>query len=189
MTAEALLGRQYLGWDRDTPAMLQGASMIAAHLEESAERNIYYWYYATQLLHNLKGKEWERWNVRVRDGLVGMQVHGESCDRGSWDPALPESDHWGERAGRLYMTSLSLLTLEVYYRYLPLYGDTEDGMDAEAPPRAGPGGPPAAGAPERGQSRPELKPFNKDAMGSDSIAEGQQAAPSAGRPRSTSSPK
>jgi hypothetical protein len=121
MTAEALLSRQILGWARDYPPMLQGAAIVSANLDSSQERNIYYWYYATQLLHNLQGKDWERWNKRVRDGLVDMQVSGTGCDRGSWDPLNPQPDAWGKSAGRLYVTSLSLLTLEVYYRYLPLY--------------------------------------------------------------------
>ena len=122
MTAEALLSRQYLGWPRDFPPLVKGASMVAANLEESGERNIYYWYYATQLLHNMQNKDWERWNVRVRDGLVAMQVAGQGCDRGSWDPSSPQPDRWASMAGgRLFLTSLSVLTLEVYYRYLPLY--------------------------------------------------------------------
>ncbi|MBX6313882.1 MAG: hypothetical protein IRY99_13345, partial [Isosphaeraceae bacterium] len=125
MTAEALLARQYLGWGRGHPSLHQGVALVASDLEGPQERNIYYWYYATQLLHNMKGKEWERWNPRVRDGLIRLQVRGEGCDRGSWDPASPEEDRWGLRAGRLYETSLSLLTLEVYYRYLPLYRETD----------------------------------------------------------------
>jgi hypothetical protein len=137
MTAEGLLGRQYLGWKRENPAMLQGVAIISAHLNESQERNIYYWYYATQLLHNIQGKEWERWNEKVRDTLVAFQVPGEvGCDRGSWDPELPDPDRWSQRGGRLYVTSLSLLTLEVYYRYLPLYRPAGamagDGDDAPA---------------------------------------------------------
>ena len=45
----------------------------------------------------------------------------EGCAAGSWDPNKPTKDQWGEPGGRLMMTSLSCLTLEVYYRYLPLY--------------------------------------------------------------------
>ena len=30
--------------------------------------------------------------------------------------------HWTAAGGRLYETSLSVMTLEVYYRHLPLYG-------------------------------------------------------------------
>jgi len=39
-------------------------------------------------------------------------------------------------AGRLYQTSLSILTLEVYYRYLPLYRTAdEEGMEDPPPPQ------------------------------------------------------
>jgi hypothetical protein len=149
MTAEALLSRQYLGWPRDFPALVKGASMVARDLEESGERNIYYWYYATQLLHNMQNKDWERWNVRVREGLIRMQVGGMGCDRGSWDPFHPQPDRWsvgGHSAGRLYLTSLSLLTLEVYYRYLPLYRPTDTDSDPQDPgaPKSAPWVAPAA---------------------------------------------
>jgi hypothetical protein len=131
MTAEALLGRQYLGWKRDHPALLQGAALIAADLEADQERNIYYWYYATQMLHNMHSKEWQQWNLRVRETLIATQVTGKGCDRGSWDPEDPPSDRHTIQGGRLYLTSLSLLTLEVYYRYLPLYRDADGAIDGE----------------------------------------------------------
>jgi hypothetical protein len=137
MTAEALLSRQYMGWPRDYPPLVKGAKHIAVDLEQSDERNIYYWYYATQLLHNMQNDDWQRWNVRVRDGLVAMQVKGDGCDRGSWDPAWPQPDRWGRSGGRLFLTSLSILTLEVYYRYLPLYqpadNDALKGKEEGAP--------------------------------------------------------
>jgi hypothetical protein len=123
MTAEALVSRQLMGWSRDHPSLVKGAGRIAANLDQNDRRNIYYWYYATQLLHNMKNKDWERWNPKVRDKLVKIQVQGESCRRGSWDPFWPEADQWGQAGGRLFVTSLSILTLEVYYRYLPLYRD------------------------------------------------------------------
>src|SRR5205085_2064548 len=112
MTAEALVCRQLLGWPRDHPAMLAGTAAISDHLEQSTQRNIYYWYYATQLLHNMRGKAWLSWNARVRETLISMQASGEGCDRGSWDPSQPDVDLWGSKGGRLYTTSLSLLTLE-----------------------------------------------------------------------------
>ena len=124
MTAEALVCRQILGWPRDFPALKQGVAIVEENLHASAERNIYYWYYATQLLHNMRDKQaWPRWNQKIRDGLIDLQTKGNGCDRGSWDPISPLEDTWGRSAGRLYTTSLSLLTLEVYYRYLPLYRD------------------------------------------------------------------
>lgn len=125
MTAEGLLVRQYLGWPRSHPSLVQGAKLVSRNLSSAAatERNIYYWYYAMQFLHNMKGRDWQAANPRVRDLLVRQQVNGKGCDRGSWDPLNPARDRWGGTVGRLYQTSLSLLTLEVYYRYLPLYRD------------------------------------------------------------------
>jgi hypothetical protein len=132
MTAEALLSRQLLGWPRDYPALVKGVGQISADLQASDERNIYYWYYATQLLHNMRNDQWKRWNVKIREGLIGLQVKEGGCAHGSWDPFTPQPDRWASSAGRLYLTGLSILTLEVYYRYLPLYrtgDDSEDKMD------------------------------------------------------------
>jgi hypothetical protein len=125
MTAEALLCRQYLGWPRDYPTMIKGVSIVWQELQASPERNIYYWYYSTQLLHNMQNKAWKQWNPWVRDGLIATQIESKGCDQGSWSPVLPQPDRWGRRAGRLFQTSLSILTLEVYYRFLPLYRNTE----------------------------------------------------------------
>ena len=133
MTAEGLLSRQMLGWPRNFPPLVKGAAQIAAHLETFEERNIYYWYYATQLLHNMKNKDWDSWNPKVREALISMQVSQEGCAQGSWDPDFPAADHWGQSAGRLYVTSLSILTLEVYYRYLPLYRGYDDDQANDDP--------------------------------------------------------
>lgn len=42
---------------------------------------------------------------------------------GSWDPHNPVPDRWAV-AGRIYVTTLNLLSLEVYYRHLPIYEET-----------------------------------------------------------------
>ena len=133
MTAEALVARQLLGWPREHPSLVKGAGRVAANLGSSKQRNIYYWYYATQLLHNMKNKDWERWNPRVREALIATQITGDSCENGSWDPLSPNRDRWGGSGGRLFQTSLSVLTLEVYYRYLPLYRTADqEGLEASA---------------------------------------------------------
>lgn len=133
MTAEALLCRQYLGAKRQAPPMVHGAGLVFEDLMNSQEVNIYYWYYATQMLHNMGGPNWPKWNDRVRDYLVGSQTPGPGCDRGSWDPGGPQPDRWGRAAGRHYQTCMSLMTLEVYYRYLPLYRDQEKEPLRETP--------------------------------------------------------
>ena len=77
---------------------------------------MYYNYYATQVLHHWGGEEWENWNKVMREQLVKSQRR-KGHAAGSWDVA----DSHGRSGGRLYMTSLCVMTLEVYYRHLPLY--------------------------------------------------------------------
>jgi hypothetical protein len=117
MTAEALLCRIYLGWTADDPGLVEGAQYLAdEHSPSRGETNVYYWYYATQTFHHLGGTLWDRWNLRMRDVLVNTQ---EKSGRhaGSW---APRGGH-ASAGGRVYMTSLSVCTLEVYYRHLPIF--------------------------------------------------------------------
>ncbi len=130
MTAEALLARQLLGWRRTDRRLNKGVGRISKDLLKTnlhAEKDIYYWYYATQLLHNMRDQRWDAWNPKIRDHLVRTQEQ-QGCARGSWSVADPsgETDRWGRVAGRLYVTTLSTLTLEVYYRYLPIYRIPEE---------------------------------------------------------------
>ena len=69
----------------------------------------------------MQNDAWKSWNRKVRDYLVSTQARGSGCDEGSWDPGKPQGDRWGGMMGRHFTTAMSLLTLEVYYRYLPLY--------------------------------------------------------------------
>jgi hypothetical protein len=90
---------------------------LMANLPDEDQRNMYYWYYAAQVMHHMGGQDWDKWNRRMRRILVESQAE-KGCATGSWDPA---GDAWGSGGGRLMVTSLAALTLEVYYRYLPLY--------------------------------------------------------------------
>lgn len=114
-TAIGLLCRMYLGWDRDTPALKAGVE----HLAETGPdfNDLYYGYYATQVLHHWGGEEWRTWNVAMRDGLVVRQLK-EGDHAGSWNPGGSYASRSG---GRLFETCLAVMTLEVYYRHLPLY--------------------------------------------------------------------
>ncbi|MEX0728917.1 MAG: prenyltransferase/squalene oxidase repeat-containing protein, partial [Planctomycetaceae bacterium] len=78
--------------------------------------DMYYNYYATQFMHHYGGPEWDKWNVKMRDWLVETQEKtGHAA--GSWMPR----DRHARPGGRLYMTTMAIMTLEVYYRHLPLY--------------------------------------------------------------------
>lgn len=120
MTAEGLLCRQYLGWRRDDPRLVEGVERLMEHLPRPEDRDVYYWYYGTQVTHHMEGKYWPVWNQAMRKTLVdGQEKTG--VEKGSW---APNGDRWGDlgQGRRLYTTCLSLYMLEVYYRHLPIYG-------------------------------------------------------------------
>lgn len=135
MVSVGLLCRQNLGAARDDPGLAEGGKYLLANLPDlKANRNIYYWYYATQVMHNMPGDDWDTWNVKVRDTLIEAQVPGNGCGAGSWSPTEPHLDAWGQHGGRMMTTSLSCLCLEVYYRHLPLYSDEKKAVPQEATP-------------------------------------------------------
>jgi hypothetical protein len=133
-TAVGMLCQQYMGMKRDDPAMLEGTKLLLKAMPDNKRRNIYLWYYATQVLHNMPGTDWDNWNRAMRRALIETQTR-DGCATGSWDPFLGGKDMSNEAGGRLYMTSLATLSLEVYYRYLPLYK-----LDTESPVAVGGGG-------------------------------------------------
>lgn len=124
MTAEALLCRQYLGWEQDDPRLDRGIAFLLQEKNLPAwkepRRNVYYWYYATQAMHHMEGEVWSRWNGIMRDLLIENQEQ-RGREKGSWNPTLPVADRWGHHGGRLFVTCLSIYVLEVYYRHLPIY--------------------------------------------------------------------
>lgn len=115
MTAEALLCRQYLGWNQDDLRMASGAQFVLQHpLDWKNDRNVYYWYYASQFLHHMEGEYWAEWNSVMRDEIPKNQEA-----TGSWNPA---QDKWAaSQGGRLFMTCMCIYSLEIYYRHLPIY--------------------------------------------------------------------
>lgn len=130
MTAEALLMRQYLGWNRNHPNLTGGADFLLTQLPtvgdaSNPQRDSYYWYYATQVMFHMKGEHWQRWNDKLRPILVDTQVMDGPLG-GSWNPGGEVPDRWSGPGGRVYVTAMHLLMLEVYYRYLPLYQNLEE---------------------------------------------------------------
>lgn len=75
--------------------------------------DFYVWYNCTLAMFQAGGDDWKRWNNVVRDHVIGLQIAGDECVRGSWDP----KSQWGSYGGRIYTTALGVLTLEVYYRF------------------------------------------------------------------------
>lgn len=119
MTAVGLLCRQYMeNWGPSHPRMIKA---INTHIKTYGpeRQDVYYYYYATQVMHHFGGEAWRDWNEKMRESLIAKQdKNDKSAMFGSW---APQGDPWGKHGGRMMITSLNLLTLEVYYRYLPLY--------------------------------------------------------------------
>jgi hypothetical protein len=119
-----LLCRMYMGWDRNHPAIQAGVKYLGERGVD--KRDIYYNYYAAQVLRHTGGSEWEAFNEELRDWLVDSQVD-KGHAAGSWH--FPDSaGHRGPKeGGRLASTSLATMILEVYYRHMPLYADSAAG--------------------------------------------------------------
>jgi hypothetical protein len=119
MSAAGLLCRQKLqGWEAEKREVIDA---VKNHIRpaqpngKNLQKNIYFYYYATQVMHQYSGEAWKKWNEDMRDGLVaGQEQNKNSANLGSWSSA---GDPHAGSGGRLMITSLNLLTLEVYYRY------------------------------------------------------------------------
>ncbi len=114
-TAVGLLLRMYTGWRREHPALYRGVRYLSRW--GPSDTNMYYNYYATQVMRHWEGPEWQVWNDKMRDHLVATQA-AAGHEAGSWY----FKDQFGDKGGRLYNTAMAVMTLEVYYRYMPLYG-------------------------------------------------------------------
>ncbi|MCE9605102.1 MAG: terpene cyclase/mutase family protein [Planctomycetia bacterium] len=115
MTSIGLLSRMYGGWPRSQPALQRGIRSLSKR--GPSDHDQYYNYYATQVFRHFGGQEWIAWNEEMKAFLLESQSR-EGHTSGSW--YFP--DKHGDQGGRLYNTAMSILILEVYYRYLPIYG-------------------------------------------------------------------
>jgi hypothetical protein len=130
LTAVGLWSRACIdGWGPNHPGMVEGASGLLANppAGTGAVRNLYYLYYATQVVRFFGGDAWRTWNEGrqqadgtrtdgMRDWLVRAQVREAGANEGSWNP---EAGWFGSSCGRLGTTAICVLTLEVYYRPVP----------------------------------------------------------------------
>lgn len=115
MVAEGLLCRIYTSWNSKRPGLEAGVQYLTSHPPVRGGEH-YYWYYATQVVHHYGGKPWQEWNPVMRDLLIDSQSK-DGHESGSWAPGR---GHDGA-GGRIYATSLALLTLEVYYRHKRMF--------------------------------------------------------------------
>jgi hypothetical protein len=124
-TAIGMLCRQFMGARQEDPLVTGAGKTLAVNPPDWGKCHFYYWYYATLAMFQQGGPEWSRWNDAMKKTLVDNQCKGPlplsdaATDKdGSWDPKCYYGARW---AGRVYTTALGALTLEIYYRYLPMY--------------------------------------------------------------------
>jgi len=137
MTAVGLLMELHLGVAPHDERLRSAAEHLLANLpragDESAaapigtlanpERDTYYWYYGTQAMFYLEGDYWQAWSRQLEPLLVASQTERGPL-AGSWDPVRPVRDKWSAYGGRLYVTAMNLLSLEIRNRHLPLEGES-----------------------------------------------------------------
>jgi hypothetical protein len=126
MTAEALCCRIFLATEDSLAAQSEASKFVMEEVPSRESVNLYYWYYGTVAMFQRQGEDWNLWNVAMQRELLARQRHDGTLV-GSWDP----DNLWGNYGGRVYSTAMAALCLEVYYRYLPLYG----GDDPDNPTR------------------------------------------------------
>jgi hypothetical protein len=128
MTAAGLLSRIFTGWKRQD-AIIRGAQKIA---KQGPNSDIYYTYYGTQLLFYLRnekelGGAWASWQGKMLELLNKSQVT-DGHQKGSYFKGF-ESGHAPAVGGRLYVTSMATMTLEVYFSKGALFGKEQDADD------------------------------------------------------------
>jgi hypothetical protein len=104
----------YTGWGPEQEPLNRGLTALAK--TGPSPEAVYQNFYLSQALLQLNHPVWPKWNQQNRDQLVSQQAR-IAHESGSWFFA----DHDTAPGGRLAHTALAILTLEVYYRMLPIY--------------------------------------------------------------------
>jgi len=118
-TAIGLLARRYTGWKPDHPAMVAGVKFLSD--QGPSKTNLYYDFFAGQVLHLHEGDPWDSWNRESRKRFLAddQGLNAKGHEEGSW---FIEGDDPGAKAGgRLYCTAMAVMSTHVYYRHISIY--------------------------------------------------------------------
>jgi len=111
----------YQIWDKSSSKEARGAcKFIDEHAKfdwNTDDSDLYGHYYATQCMINFGGDPWKRYNKKFRDQVLNNQLPD-----GSFKPAGFGAFKGSNVFGKHYRACLSILMLEVYYRFLPATG-------------------------------------------------------------------
>jgi len=117
MTAEGMFVRQLLGAAPAEPRQNESAAYAAklAPKPNSNAPNLYFIYYGSLALYQHQGPHWEKWNSQIKPLLLRRQIK-KGANAGTW-----KGGRYAGSSGRVIATAMAALSLEVYYRYLPMY--------------------------------------------------------------------
>ena len=74
-------------------------------------------------MHRLGGNDWQAWSEQFYPHLVESQIRSGPL-AGSWDSHANTSTYGNDCNGRLYVTAMNLLSLEIQQRQTPVTGTT-----------------------------------------------------------------
>jgi hypothetical protein len=116
----------FMGYARSYPFCIGAANHLKKNLPQlqwhkaAAQAKyavpVYYYYYGTLFMHQMGGDDWTVWNNAIKTSVVSAQLKAPDPNVG----AFPAIGFDGEVGGQIYSTSMCVLTLETYYRYLPM---------------------------------------------------------------------
>ncbi len=127
MSAEGAFSRILLGQKLSDAQQKELAAYLEAN-KKATSNNFYLAYYSSLAMMQIGGDTWRKWNPQMRERLVALQTRGGSAD-GAWTT----NTQYKRNAGIIYTTTMATLTLEVYYRYLPMLGAGESDDKSPAP--------------------------------------------------------
>ncbi len=126
MTAVNLFLRRLLGQPADAETQQQ-VELVMRQMPKWPAQGVrptdlsedpYAWYYGALALMPDGGDNWAQYNLALKRALVEGQDTASGPRRGSWPPVTYYGNAGG---GRVYSTAISVLCLQVYYRFLPEY--------------------------------------------------------------------
>ena len=131
MLATNIFSRLILGQDKNSNAIKSQVQLLMHYLpdtkkvksqemstDQSLNHSYYSWYLGTLACFFHGGDVWTRWNTASKPAILSQQiVEKHSHSLGSFRTA----DMWSFAAGKIYSTSINVLSLEIYYRYMPAF--------------------------------------------------------------------
>jgi hypothetical protein len=124
-TARAVLCRSYFSENLEGRAGAEVAKYLVG--KDRPLHDAEYDFLVTLILYHRNGAVWSAWDKKQKAQLIPAQQQN-GLRRGSWYDA---KDRQAKKRGQLYQTAMRAMSLEVYYRLLPIYGHGRDDEEKE----------------------------------------------------------